>query len=56
MNTFLKLDPGISFLATYILLPDRICKNLIVSPPFPIMRPTHSFGTGIIYAYGDGGP
>ena len=47
-NTFLNPFPGTSFLATCILAPLWICKFLIVSPPFPIMSPTQSLGTGII--------
>jgi hypothetical protein len=56
INTFLIDVLGISFLATYILHNDFYYKYLIVSPPFPIIRPTHSFGTGMTQASGDGGP
>lgn len=32
-------------LLTWIRAPERVCMLLMVSPPFPMMRPTLSFGT-----------
>jgi hypothetical protein len=47
-NTFLILVFSISFFATYILAPLSIYNCLIVSPPFPIINPTQSLGTGMM--------
>eukprot|EP00826_Nyctotherus_ovalis_P019555 TRINITY_DN1604_c0_g1_i7.p3 TRINITY_DN1604_c0_g1~~TRINITY_DN1604_c0_g1_i7.p3 ORF type:complete len:131 (-),score=4.56 TRINITY_DN1604_c0_g1_i7:773-1165(-) len=55
-NTFLTPVLCISFFATCIFAPLSCCNCLIVSPPFPIISPTHSFGTGIMYALLLGGP
>lgn len=47
-KTFLNPVFSISFFATCIFAPLSCCKSLIVSPPFPMINPTQSFGIGII--------
>ena len=56
IKTFRTFEFFISLLATYIFAPLSFCSRLIVSPFLPMIKPTASLGTGMIYAEEDGAP
>lgn len=47
-NTLRTPVSAVSLFATWIFAPLSCCSCLIVSPPFPMISPTASFGTGRI--------
>ena len=54
---FRVFAPGALEVATWTLsAPDFLAMFLIVSPYFPITRPTHSLGTSRMKAFSEGGP